>query len=71
MFSLEKRCQDGWELVPSDTYDLGQLRHVAEAEAEKTGVAHRIINERKAILFCTGNGCDPCLEPHCPRAAVT
>ena len=60
MFSIEKQAGSGtWEPVPlpdSETYDLTKIRHKAESLAETSGIPHRVVNERRSVLFCSGCG---------------
>ena len=53
MLTIERKDGD-WKPAESDQWDMRQCRHRCESLAEVTGRPHRIVNDSRAILFCTG-----------------
>ena len=53
MLTIE-RADDQWTPAESDQWDMRLCRHRAESLAEISGRPHRITNDSRAILFCTG-----------------
>ena len=55
MYRIEqKSAENGWQLVGDGWYDAVLTRNHAEAAAEKTGIPHRVISERHAVIYCSG-----------------
>ncbi len=55
MYRIEQQTpENGWQLVGDGWYDAVLTRNFAEAAAEKTGIPHRVISEKCAVIFCSG-----------------